>query len=277
MLVDSHAHLEVIDDLQSAFDRAKVAGVDKIITVGTSMESSKQCIEIAKDYSNEDLKIYATCGIHPKDGKADVDRLGLFSCFKTLKQLAISSKSVIGVGEAGLDYYPTTTGPEKKFQRELFEEQIKLARELKLPLVVHCRNAWDKIFRLLTIDNRQSSLKGVFHSWTGDWNAAKKALALGFYLSFSGIVTFKQSLRSSTSSAGLKNARQIQEVAKKAPLDRILIETDSPFLTPSPLRGELNEPKNVRIVGKFIADLRNQSFGLISATTSKNAQKLFKI
>src|SRR3989344_4792458 len=228
MLVDSHAHLEVIDDLQSAFDRAKVAGVDKIITVGTSMESSKQCIEIAKDYSNEDLKIYATCGIHPKDGKADVDRLGLFSCFKTLKQLAISSKSVIGVGEAGLDYYPTTTGPEKKFQRELFEEQIKLARELKLPLVVHCRNAWDKIFRLLTIDNRQSSLKGVFHSWTGDWNAAKKALALGFYLSFSGIVTFKQSLRSSTSSAGLKNARQIQEVAKKAPLDRILIETDSP-------------------------------------------------
>jgi len=131
---------------------------------------------------------------------------------------------VVGVGEAGLDYYPVTTDSEKNFQRDLFETQIKLAVELNLPLVIHCRNAWNEIFGSISKFKVQSSkLTGVFHSWTGDWQTAKRALDLGFYISFSGIVTFKQSLRSSASPAGLKNAPKIQDVAKKCLLRRCLL------------------------------------------------------
>ena len=146
----------------------------------------------------------------------------------------------------------------------MFGAQIRLAAELNLPLVIHCRNAWREIFDILTIVNRRSTIVGVFHSWTGDWEAAKKALDLGFYISFSGIVTFK-------------NAPDIQEVARKIPFDRMLVETDSPFLAPDPIRGSKNEPKNVKIVAQFIADLRNQTVNEVSSKTSANARKLFNL
>jgi len=222
--VDTHAHLEAVDDLNGVLNRAKNIGVGKIVTIGTSIETSKREVKIAEEFSNKDLKIYATCGIHPKDGKGKVEKLGLYRCIDTLKQIVISSKKVVGVGEAGLDYYPVTTDSEKNFQRDLFETQIKLAVELNLPLVIHCRNAWNEIFGSISKFKVQSSkLTGVFHSWTGDWQTAKRALDLGFYISFSGIVTFKQSLRSSASPAGLKNAPKIQDVAKKCLLRRCLL------------------------------------------------------
>src|SRR3990167_3713011 len=317
MLVDTHAHLESIDDLENVFLRARQSGINKIITVGTSIESSKKNIEIAEKYSTDDFKIYAICGIHPKDGRGDIERFGLYQCIDTLKQIAKSSKKVVGIGETGLDYRLTsdpstssgqakqlTTDPtsssqtrlqgaskEKKFQRTLFEAQIQLADDLKLPLIVHCRNAWEEIFDLLSKHNHYSSsdrirlgsrevstkdmilngefstssnnkLRGVFHSWTGDWNSAKRALDLGFYISFSGIVTFK-------------NAKEIQEVAKKMPVEKMLVETDSPYLSPEPWRGKINEPKNVKIVAEFITILRSLSLDQIAQVTSENAERLF--
>lgn len=283
MLVDSHAHLETFDDLESVLARAKEAQVGKIVTIGTSLDSSKKAIEIAQKYSEHELEIYSTVGLHPKDAKNDIKNASIKSVIVNLKKIAKSSKKVVAIGEAGLDYYlindnkQLTTNKEKKIQRELFVGQTKLADELNLPLVVHCRNGWSEIFDLLSTVNRElRTVPGVFHSWTGDWNAAKRALDLGFYISFSGIVTFKQSLRSSQT-AGLKNAGMVADVAKKAPLDRILIETDSPFLAPEPNRGQKNEPKNVRIIADFLAEIRSRAVDEISKQTSVNAQKLFDL
>ncbi|MCR4324656.1 MAG: TatD family hydrolase [Candidatus Curtissbacteria bacterium] len=326
-LIDTHAHLDLpagrqVSDLDGWLSRAKEAGVGKIICVGTSIDASKKCIEIAEKHSDEDLEIFASCGIHPEDGKDDIKKYGhssvilrseatpesdsgqalrlrsgpikgreftesarmtdsLAGCMAELKKVAQSSKKVVAIGECGLDYRLTTdneqltTDEEKEFQRKLFKDQIKLAADLNLPLIIHCRNGWDEIFDLLTINDRQSpavlanaaglqqsTLKGVFHSWTGDWTAAEKALGLGFYISFSGILTFR-------------NAPLIQEVARKVPLERAVVETDSPFLSPEPLRGKKNEPKNVRITIEFLAELRNTSLEEIADVTARNAEKLF--
>ena len=272
--VDTHAHLEAVDDLDGVLNRAKNIGVGVIVTIGTSLETSKKAVKIAKEFSTDNLKIYAICGIHPKDGKSDIEKFGLYRCIKTLKQIAKSSKKVVGIGEVGLDHYlkqetgnkkQETSSREKKVQKKLFEAQIKLAGELKLPMVIHCRNGWEEIFSLLTTNYRlRTKIRGVFHSWTGDWDAVKAALDLGFYISFSGIVTFK-------------NAFVIQDVARRIPLERVLVETDSPFLSPEPFRGKPNEPKNVKIVGKLIADLRGLPFDKISEVTTRNAQELFGI
>ena len=270
-LVDTHAHLDFADDVEGWIERAKADGVNKIICVGTSVEASKKCCDIANEHSSDDLRIYATVGIHAQDGKGDIKKYGsLLSCYITLKQTAESSDKVVAVGECGFDFKVTSdklqviSDKEKKFQKELFEAQIRLAAELNLPLVVHCRNAWEETFDLLRKFSTRSNskLRGLFHSWTGNWEAAQKALDLDFYISFSGIVTFK-------------NAPEVQQLAGKMPLDRMLLETDSPFLTPEPFRGKTNEPKNVKIVAEFIARLRDLPADRLADVTSKNAERLF--
>ena len=283
-LVDSHAHLDFptslsngefrgtsADDLNGWLERAKDEGVNKIICVGTSIEASRKCVEIAERYSSPDLQIYATVGIHAQDGKDDVGNAGsLLQCFKTLKQIATSSGKVVAIGECGYDFYLDgekrikMVDKDRQFQKKLFEAQIRLAAELDLPLVVHCRNAWKKTFSLLSTVYGLPTRTGVFHSWTGDWEAAQKVIELGFYISFSGIVTFD-------------NAPDVQDVASRMPLDKMLLETDSPFLSPVPFRGLGNEPKNVKIIAEFVAKLRNLSVGQIEEVTSKNAQRLFGI
>jgi len=280
MLVDSHAHLDFlpagkagIDDLAGTLDRAKNSGIDKIVTIGTNLKCSRDCLEISRRFSSDSLEIYPTCGLHPKDAREEIKNSeSITRLVNQLKQLAKSARFV-AIGETGLDYYENTSDSEKKLQRELFEAQVDLAREWEMPLVVHCRNGWSEIFDLLSTVNREPrTVQGIFHSWTGDWKDAKKAIALGFYISFSGIVTFS-------------NAKEVQEVAKKVPIDRILIETDSPFLAPEPLRsaqdklvrGSINEPKNVKIIGQFIASLRNQPFEEIEKATAVNAERLFRI
>ncbi len=277
-LIDSHAHLELFEELEEVLGRAKRTGLTTIITIGTSLETSKRAVQIAERFSGENLKIYATCGIHPNDGAEEVQNLGLSEVMGQLKKIAKSSKKVVGIGECGLDYYEKSdkqsfsankrqeTGEkEKEFQGKLFIEQVTLANELDLPVVVHCRNGWGEIFELLTINNKQlTNLKGVFHSFTGGVNEAKKATGLGFYVSFSGIVTFK-------------NAPLIQEAATKIPSDSILVETDSPYLAPEPFRGQKNEPANVRIVAEFLAKLKGVPFDNFSDMTSKNAAKLFNL
>ena len=274
MLVDTHCHLDFTEDPQEWIDNAIKNDVRALICVGTSIGASKKCVDIAEKYSTPDIAIYASVGLHPQEGQSDVKRLGLYQCINTLKQITSSSNKIVAVGECGLDYYlaegkQVTSEEEKDKQRKLFVEQIKLAKELDLPLLLHCRNGWDEIFDLLSTVNRSpreagESITGLFHSWTGDWQAAKKALDLGFYISFSGILTFK-------------NAPQVHEVAKKVPLDRVLLETDSPFLSPEPLRGKTNSPKNVKIVAEFLAKLRGQSLDRIGEVTTNNASKLFKL
>lgn len=269
-LVDTHAHLDFTDDVEGWCQRAKEAGVNKIICVGTSVEASRKCVEIAEKFSDAQLQIYATVGIHAQEGKGDINKFG-FHYINIMKKIVESSRKVVAIGESGLDYFLEnkdkrirTSEEDKKFQEELFEAQIGLAVELGLPILIHCRNAWEETFSLLSTDYRLPTPPGLFHSWTGDWGAAKKALDLGFYISFSGIVTFK-------------NAPTVQEVARKMPLERMLLETDSPFLSPHPLRGSPNEPKNVRIVAEFIAQLRNLPVERIAEITSRNAGRLFEI
>lgn len=277
-LTDTHCHLDMIPDEKIALLRAKEAGVGTIINVGTSIDASKQSIAIAN--STDLVEIYATCGIHAQEGPKDIKKYGK-NFIEELKKTAVSSKKVVGIGECGMDYFEVesaqgivtlrqaqgkqaTSDKEKKEQRELFEAQVQLANELELPLIIHCRNAWEDTFRLLSIDNRQSTLRGLFHSWTGTVEQAKRALSLGFYISISGIVTFK-------------NSGEIPEVAKMIPADRILVETDSPYLSPVPMRGKQNEPKNVKITAQFVAELRGVSLDEISSITTRNARNLFKI
>jgi TatD DNase family protein len=265
MFIDSHAHLELFEELEEVLENAKRAGVSKIITIGTSLETSKRAVLIAEKFSTADLKIFATCGIHPNDGAEEVQNLGLGEVIKQLKKIAKSSKKVVGIGECGLDYFEKTTGAEKKFQRILFGEQIKLATSLELPLVVHCRNGWDEIFELLTINHKQlTNLSGVFHSFTGGVGDAVRAADLGFYVSFSGIVTFT-------------NAKNIQDAVNSVPTDRILVETDSPFLAPEPVRGSQNEPKNVTIIGQFLTEQLHLPIGRMEELIIENAHRLFKL
>lgn len=272
MIIDTHAHLELFEDIDKVLENAKAAGVFKIVTIGTSLATSKAAIKIAEKYSHEGMEIFATCGIHPNDGAEEVENLGLSKVMRQLKEIAKSSGKVVGIGECGLDYFTVksekgkvTSDMEKEFQRELFSAQIKLAIDLDLPLVVHCRNGWEEIFRPLSIDYRLSTkLRGVFHSFTGGTDEVKKAIDLGFNISFSGIVTFK-------------NARNIAEAAGKVPMDRILVETDSPFLAPEPARGSQNEPKNVTIIGQFLAKHLNLPVGKIEKLTTSNAASLFRL
>ncbi len=288
-LIDSHAHLDFIEDLDGVISRAKDESIEAIVTIGTSVECSMKCIQIADTHSHIALAdrsegqvnipaIYATCGIHPEDGKKDLDKFGN-DYISELEKVVKSSDKVVAIGECGLDYHigrdqrPVTSSEEKGFQRELFKNQVELALKLDLPLVVHCRNAWEEIFEIiseakqglsLTGVQGETLLRGVFHSWTGDCDAAKKALELGFYISFSGIITFK-------------NAKDIQESAKIVPLNRMLIETDSPFLAPEPFRGSKNEPKNVRIIADFLASFLDVPAETIYSATNANCQELFGI
>ena len=281
MLVDTHCHLDFSDNPQEWIDNAAGQNVKKLICVGTSVEASKKCIEIADSTSSvrpgsglrgakENIpEVYATVGIHPQDGKEDIEKYGE-NYIDELRKIALSSKKVVAIGEIGLDYYLAsekrvkTVDKDKEFQRKLFVDQIKLACELKLPIIVHCRNGWGEVFEIIESGKLKiENLGGVFHSWTGDLQAAKRAIDLGFYISFSGILTFK-------------NAPQVQEVAKWVPLEKVILETDSPFLAPVPHRGEQNEPKNVKIIAQFLADLRSVSLDRIEEATCKNAEKLFK-
>lgn len=259
MLVDTHAHPE-----QQAYDsdREKIitdainSGIGAIVAVGTNIENSKKTLSLAKKYKT----IFPTVGIHPLDGASDVKKN-----FREEFEDLVKDDSVIAVGECGLDIYLTgetqTTEKQVNDQIELFEFQIDMAKKYDLPIIIHCRNGWDKIFEIL---DRKKINCGVFHCWTGDMVSAEKALERGFYIAFGGIVTFK-------------NAGEITTVAKEMDINRMVLETDSPFLAPEGMRGSRNEPKNVRIVAQFIAELRGVELKIIEDITTENAYKLFRL
>jgi TatD DNase family protein len=256
MLIDSHAHIqgkEYADEREAVVARAHQAGVEKIIAVGGAgdMSSNTEAVALAGAFPN----IYATVGMHPHDAK-DVREDEL----RKLRELTAKAK-VVAVGETGLDYYYSHSPHD--VQRRVFTQFIHMASDTGLPIVVHERDAAQDAAKLLR-DEGGGSLRGVIHCFTGNYEAACAYLDLGFYLSFTGIITFK-------------NAESLREVVRKVPLERMLVETDSPFLTPVPHRGKRNEPAYVRFVAETVATLKGLSFETVADVTSDNVHALFGI
>jgi len=258
MLIDTHTHLDDArydDDREAMIARAREAGVDTFVTIGCDLATSRAAIGLAERYPF----VYATVGVHPHEVKHIGD-----GWYDELRRLAAHSK-VVGYGEIGLDYHYNHSPP--KLQRERFREQVLLARELKKPIVVHTREAQEDTIAILREENA-GDVGGVFHCFSGDAWLAKVALDLGFYLSFSGVLTFQ-------------NAAMLREIAQTVPLDRILVETDCPYLTPAPHRGKRNEPAYVRLVAEKVAEIKARegtgSLEEIARLTSANARRLFKL
>jgi TatD DNase family protein len=256
MLIDSHAHIqgkEYAGETEAVIARAREVGVEAIIAVGGAgdMSSNNQALALAAQFDN----VYATVGMHPHDAK-DVGGEEL----RSLRELA-SHPKVVAVGETGLDYYYNHSPHE--VQRRVFAQFIHMARETELPIVVHERDAAKEAEDLLRREGA-GKLRGVIHCFTGNYEAASAYLELGFYLSFTGIITFK-------------NTEPLREVVRKVPLERMFVETDSPYLTPVPHRGKRNEPAYVRFVAETIAKVKGVELAEVARVTSENVKKLFRI
>ena len=253
MLIDTHTHLDDArynDDREAVIARARDAGIEAFLTIGCDLTTSQAAVSLADQYPF----VYASVGVHPHEVKHIQD-----DWYDEFRRLA-KNKKIVAYGEIGLDYYYNHSSPKE--QRERFREQIQLARELKLPVIIHTREAQEDTIAILK-EEKASDLGGVFHCFSGDAWLAKDALDLGFYLSFSGILTFQ-------------SATMLREIAKNTPLDRVLIETDCPYLTPVPYRGKRNEPAYVSQVAKQLASLYERSLDEIAERTSENARRLFK-
>lgn len=255
-LTDSHAHIqgkEFAGDVEGVVSRAREAGVEKIIVVGGAgdLTSNDAALQLAQSFPN----LFATVGMHPHDAKGISEE-----DLARLKKLSQEPK-VVAIGETGLDFYYTHS--PREVQIEIFCRFIHMARESNLPLVVHDRDAHQEIADILQQEGG-GKLEGVIHCFTGDYEAARRFLDLGFYLSFSGIVTFK-------------NAEALRDVVRKVPLDRMLVETDSPYLAPVPNRGKRNEPAFVRLVAEKIAEVRSIPPNEVAGITARNTQMLFQL
>lgn len=272
-MIDVHCHLNLHafdKDYEEVAKRAFDSGVTKIINVGTSIPSSRKAVELAKKFPN----MYAIVGAHPHHAdKADIEFEGEIqkNWLEELEKIAKDEK-VVGIGETGLDYhsYKSNGIVDKKVQEEAFIQQIKLAHKLKLPLQVHNRHAGEDIIKILL--NHKSYLlnpPGMFHCMSGDLDLLKKVLDLGFYVGFDGNITYPGIAHGETT--------ELPELVKHTPIERIVAETDAPFLTPVPHRGSRNEPSHVIIVGRFIAQLKGIPFESVVEQTSKNAATVFKL
>jgi TatD DNase family protein len=256
MLIDSHAHIqgkEYAGEAEAVISRAHAAGVEQIIAVGGAgdMSSNTEAIALADLFPN----VYATVGMHPHDAK-DVGEDELRAL-----RLLTSHPKVVAVGETGLDYYYNHS--PRDVQRRVFVQFIHMARETALPIVVHERDAAQEAAELLRSEGA-GNLRGVIHCFTGDYDTARRYLDLGFYLSFTGIITFK-------------NAGALRDVVRKVPLERIFVETDSPYLTPVPHRGKRNEPLYVRFVAETIAKVKELAVEEVARVTTENVKHLFHI
>lgn len=248
-LVDTHCHIheESYKDAESAYLRALEANVTKLICVGTDEVTSREAVEFAEGHENT----WASLGLHPHDATHGIKAIG------ELKKL-IESPKVVAIGECGLDYFYTHSPKDK--QVEMLHAQIELAKQHDLPLIFHVRNAFDDFWPIF---EQYKGLKGVLHSFTDTRANLEKAISHGLYIGVNGISSFT------------KDEEQKQMFAS-IPLENLVLETDSPFLTPSPNRGKVNEPAFVTHVATFISDLRSTHLEELSAATSKNATNLFK-
>lgn len=255
MLIDSHAHLDDLrydTDRDNVLQRAQTAGIEAIVTIGCDLATSQAAVALAHAHPN----IFATIGVHPHEAKEIGE--GWYESFRSLAQ----HPKVVAYGEIGLDYHYDHS--PREIQRQRFREQIHLARELALPLVIHTREAQEDTVMILR-EEGAVDVGGVFHCFSGDMWLAKDALDLGFYLSFSGVLTFK-------------NATMLRDIAKTVPLDRLMVETDCPYLAPVPYRGKRNEPAYVQYVAETLAEIRgNGSVESVARATVENTKRVFRI
>ena len=252
MLVDSHCHLDdkrFTADLDAVLDRAAAAGITRILTIGTGDGPPEldRAVRLADRYP----QIYASVGVHPHDASK-----ATASTIDDLRELARHPK-VMGFGEIGLDYHYDFS--PREVQREIFAAQLELARELKLPIIIHTREAWDDTIATI---RRHWSGPGVMHCFTGGPEQAEEALALGLYLSFGGVITFK-------------TANELRIAAQIVPADRLLTETDAPYLAPTPWRGKRNEPAFMIETAKKLSEIRGTTLEAIAELTSTNFDRLF--
>ena len=256
MLIDSHCHLDMLDcdrlgmDVGQILEAAKDQGVEKVITIGVDLVSASRVIDLARQYP----QVSASFGLHPSEStKVEPSEEDYMS--------SAADPHVVAIGEMGLDYYYDFT--DVALQQERFRRQIRVAREVKKPIIIHTRNAKVDTLNIMR-EEKALDVGGVMHCFTEDLDMAKQAMDLGFYISFSGIVTFKK-------------AENVREVASQIPLDRMLVETDAPYLTPVPKRGKPNQPAHVKYVADFLADFKKIPKDLFYEKTYLNTQSLFKL
>ncbi|MEA3386370.1 MAG: TatD family hydrolase [Thermodesulfobacteriota bacterium] len=252
--IDTHAHLDIsplAEDQSGVISRAEKAGVCQIITIGIDLASSKKSLELAEQFP----QVYAAVGIHPHDAKGASDEV-----YKELLELAVIPK-VVAWGEIGLDFVKEYS--PRDIQSKVFRQQIQMAGQVDLPIIIHNRDAHVETVEILR-EEAAGTLRGVMHCFSGDVEVAKKVLDLGLFISITGIVTFSK-------------AEVVKEVVRYVPLERLLIETDSPFLSPVPFRGKPNEPARVVHVAEEIARIKDVPLEEIARCTSANARDLFRL
>lgn len=253
-LVDSHCHLPLVATpdraVASVVRDAEANGVSHMLCVCVDLESSAEVRQAALDHTN----VYASVGVHP-----NTDTAAREPTTDELLELG-ADPAIVAIGETGLDYF--RSDGDLEWQRERFRCHIRAARELGKPLIIHTREAAADVISIMR-EERAEDAGGVMHCFVDDWDTAQAAMELGFYISLSGIVTFK-------------SATELRDVARQVPGDRLLVETDSPWLAPVPHRGKPNEPAYVRHTTEFLAELRNESFESLAATTSANFFDLFR-
>ena len=254
-LIDSHAHLDgekFADDRAAVVERALAAGVVKIITMGDSLESSARSVALAERFD----PVYAAVGIHPEEAQpmtaATDDQLAAWA----------AQEKVVAIGEIGLDYYWEKDEEKRALQRAIFVRQLDLARQLRLPVCIHDREAHGDMMKILKTEGR--GLRGVLHCYSGSWEMAAELLKGDWYFGIDGPLTYK-------------NAAKLPEIVQRLPAERILVETDSPYLSPMPFRGKRNEPAHVLYVAKKAAELRGESLEALARATRENTRDLYGI
>jgi TatD DNase family protein len=251
-MIDTHCHIDFKDfnhDREEVIVRAAEFGVDRLIDIGTDTASSRRAFALANAYEN----IYCTVGIHPHDSKTLTDKF-----ISEMKTMADNPK-VVGIGEIGLDYYRDLS--PREIQRKAFITQLDLAVELDMPIVIHVREAMNDAMKI--VEKYAGKLGGVFHCFPGTVEQAEQVIDMGFHISVNGVMTYKNS--------------KMQDLGREVDLEKILIETDCPFLTPVPYRGKRNVPAYVKHVCAKLAELRGMSMDEIDKITTRNAEKLFRL
>jgi TatD DNase family protein len=248
-LIDTHAHFKNLDQAKTQVNDAQKQGVSYIIAVGTDLISSRTAIQIANSITG----VKAVAGIHPHEAQGEKSKMN------ELIEL-VKNENVAAVGECGLDYHYMHS--PKESQREVFLKQLEISKKLNKPLVIHSREAMDDT--LLILENEKLPAAGcVLHCFSGNLQEAQRAISLGCYLAFGGVITFKNA--------------SAAEVAAGVPLEKIILETDSPYLSPEPFRGKPNTPANIYLIAEKLAELKGVSFEVIAKETSANAKRFFKL
>ena len=253
-MIDSHCHLDhepLFENIDNIIKRSKEIGIQKLLTISTTFES----FDKIKDIVNKDPMIYGTFGIHPHETESDL--VSKETLVKTVKK----SKKIIGIGESGLDFFYSHSNKER--QIESFKAHIEASIELKMPIIIHSRNAEDKTFDILN-SYKNKGLKILMHCFTGSYSFSKKLLSLDAFFSASGIITFKNSI-------------DLQNTFKKIPTNKLLVETDSPFLAPVPMRGKKNEPSYIKYTLEKLSTIKDISSEELGAITTNNFNKLFNL